>query len=68
MRPPLNHRKPIQSDDLRQDNADWTALGQRAASNDRGLTAVIEAWDRLPDAVRAGIVAMVKAASNGGGK
>jgi len=26
------------------------------------LTAVIEAWDRLPEAVRAGIVAMVKAA------
>ena len=30
--------------------------------NDPELTAVIEAWDRLPEAVRAGIVAMVKAA------
>ena len=29
---------------------------------DTGLAAVIEAWDRLPDAVRAGIVAIVKAA------
>jgi hypothetical protein len=27
------------------------------------LAAVIDAWDRLPEAVRAGIVAMVKAAS-----
>jgi hypothetical protein len=26
------------------------------------LAAVIDAWDRLPEAVRAGIVAMVKAA------
>ncbi len=31
--------------------------------NDPDLTAVIEAWDRLPEAIRAGIVAMVKAAS-----
>jgi hypothetical protein len=27
------------------------------------LAAVIDAWDRLPDAVKAGIVAMVKAAT-----
>jgi len=27
------------------------------------LAAVIEAWDRLPEALKAGIVAMVKAAS-----
>ena len=31
--------------------------------NDPELAVVIEAWDRLPEAVRAGIVAMVKAAS-----
>jgi hypothetical protein len=31
--------------------------------NDPDLTAVIDTWDRLPEAVRAGIVAMVKAAS-----
>jgi hypothetical protein len=30
---------------------------------DPALTAVIEAWDRLPEAIRAGIVAMVHAAS-----
>ena len=35
-------------------------MGQCAALNDAGLTAAIEAWDRLPEAVRAGIVAMVK--------
>ena len=29
---------------------------------DPDLAAVIDAWDRLPDAIRAGIVAMVKAA------
>jgi hypothetical protein len=27
------------------------------------LAAVIEAWDRLPEAIRAGIVAMVKAST-----
>lgn len=31
---------------------------------DAGLAAVIEVWDRLPEAVRAGIVAMAKAASS----
>jgi hypothetical protein len=30
---------------------------------DPDLAAVAAAWDRLPEAVRAGIVAMVKAAS-----
>jgi hypothetical protein len=30
---------------------------------DPDLATVIETWDRLPEAVRAGIVAMVKAAS-----
>jgi hypothetical protein len=31
--------------------------------NDPDLAAVIEAWDRLPEAIRAGILAMVQAAS-----
>jgi hypothetical protein len=30
---------------------------------DRDLAIVVNAWDRLPDAVRAGIVAMVRAAT-----
>jgi hypothetical protein len=33
--------------------------------NDPDLATVVNAWDRLPEAVRAGIVAMVKAASKG---
>jgi hypothetical protein len=32
---------------------------------DHDLAAVIDAWDRLPKAVRAGIVAMVRAAGGG---
>jgi hypothetical protein len=35
-----------------------------ACKTDPALAAVIEAWDRLPKAVRAGIVAMVEAALN----
>jgi hypothetical protein len=38
-----------------------SALGQRAAPVDPDLAIVIDAWDRLPEAVRAGILAMVKA-------
>jgi hypothetical protein len=33
---------------------------------DPDLATVVHAWDRLPEAVRAGIVAMVKAAAKGG--
>ena len=40
-----------------------TAQGQRAASNDPDLAAVIEAWDRLPEGVRQSVVMLVKAAS-----
>jgi hypothetical protein len=32
---------------------------------DPDLAAVIDAWDRLPEAVKAGIVAMVRAAGSG---
>jgi hypothetical protein len=48
---------------LRKPLSPLAAHRQRAASNDPDLAAVIDAWDRLPEAVRAGIVAMVKAAS-----
>jgi hypothetical protein len=34
---------------------------QRAALDDPDFQTIAEAWDRLPEAVRAGIVAMVKA-------
>jgi hypothetical protein len=36
--------------------------------DDPDFAAVADAWDRLPEAVRAGIVAMVKAASKEGGR
>jgi hypothetical protein len=39
------------------------AQGQRAPLNDPDFQTIAEAWDRLPAAVKAGIVAMVKAAS-----
>ena len=48
--------------------APWRASeGRRQEGADRGpdLTAVVSAWPRLPDALRAGIVAMVKAADTG---
>jgi hypothetical protein len=48
------------------DDPPMAAQGQRAASNDPDLALVNAAWDRLPEAVKAGIVAMVKAASGGG--
>jgi hypothetical protein len=40
-----------------------TQNATRVLPTDPDLAAVIEAWDRLPAAVRAGIVAMVRAAS-----
>jgi hypothetical protein len=41
----------------------WSVL--REARGD--LAAVVEAWPKLPDAIKAGILAMVKAASGKGG-
>jgi hypothetical protein len=41
----------------------FTALGQCEASNDPDLAAVIEAWDRLPEAISASIGAMVRASA-----
>jgi len=52
---PLAHHLPIATN---QADAEPSL-----AANDPGLRAVIEAWSQLPAAVRAGIVAMVKAAS-----
>jgi hypothetical protein len=40
-------------------------LATDTRKTDPDLTAVIESWDRLPEVVRVGIVAMVKAASSG---
>jgi hypothetical protein len=38
---------------------------QRAASKPDGLDVVITAWPALPDAIRAGILAMVNASADG---
>jgi hypothetical protein len=56
---------PNPSKRLRKPPSALAAHRQRAASNDPDLAAVIDAWDRLPEAVRAGIVAMVRAAGGG---
>jgi hypothetical protein len=54
--------KPKDDNDFGNATPPVTALCQRATSNlPSDLTTVIDAWDRLPEAVRAGIVAMVKA-------
>jgi hypothetical protein len=46
---------------LRNPDESLTAQGQRAASNDPDLTALVEAWPKLPAALKAGIMAMIKA-------
>jgi len=38
---------------------------QSAVTNDPALAAVVDAWPELPEALKAGIVAMVKAALGG---
>ncbi len=56
--------KPVNSKPLRLATLPVAPLGHRAASNlPPDLTAVIDAWPDLPEPIRAGIVAMVKAAS-----
>jgi hypothetical protein len=40
-------------------------LATDTRQTDPDLATVLNAWDRLPEAIRAGIVAMVKAASKG---
>jgi hypothetical protein len=49
-----------------QSGAESGALGTGNGPIDAELAAVIEAWPSLPDAIKAGILAMVKAASVAG--
>ncbi len=51
-----------------QGAAESGAVGARNRTHDPELAAVVAAWADLPEAVRAGIVAMVRAASNGDGE
>ena len=44
-------------------DSDLTAYLTLLASESPDLAAVVEAWDRLPEAVKVGILAMVKAAA-----
>jgi hypothetical protein len=53
--------KPTKS--LRKSKPRLAAQGQRAASDDPDLATVVAAWSELPETIRTGIVAMVKAAS-----
>ena len=52
---------PNESGSIRPPTATQNAT--RLLTEDSDLAAVIEAWDRLPESLKAGIVAMVKAAS-----
>lgn len=45
-----------------QSGAESGALGAREAPIDPELAAVVEAWPALPDAIKAGILAMIRAA------
>ncbi len=66
-RPSIKIRKGEQDKDLRREAP---LVGHHLATDtcqtDPDLAAVIEAWPSIPEAVRAGIVAMVKAASKPG--
>jgi hypothetical protein len=42
-----------------------TQSATRALTEDSDLTAIIDAWDGLPEAVRASILMLVKASSRG---
>ncbi len=58
--------KPNQDKDLRVEATDvGPLLATDTCRTDADLATVVNAWDRLPEAIRAGIVAMVKAAAPG---
>ena len=50
------------SSGLAQSGAECGALGAQNAPLDPDLAAVVDAWHKLPDAIKAGILAMVTAA------
>jgi len=47
-----------------QGGAESGALGAREAAVDPSLAAVVEAWPKLPDGIKAGILAMVRTEQN----
>ncbi|HEX5102184.1 MAG TPA: hypothetical protein VFV87_00125 [Pirellulaceae bacterium] len=54
------------SGDGGQSGAECGALGTQNAPLDPDLAAVVDAWPKLPEAIKAGILAMVTAARRGG--
>jgi hypothetical protein len=52
---------PNSTKGLRKTTGRLTAQGQRAASTDSDLAAMVDAWPTLPEAIKAGILALVKA-------
>ena len=61
-----NRPTPNQSDPLRPSTATENATRscQADVTTDPDLAAVVTAWSDLPDAIKAGIVAMVRTASD----
>jgi hypothetical protein len=57
------HRRVRLDNGLRSEWDQFPSCNSRTRQADPDLAAVIDAWDRLPQAVRAGIVAMAQAAS-----
>jgi hypothetical protein len=57
--PPETTGNPSGSD---QSGAESGALGAREAPIDQELAAVVDAWPALPAAIKAGILAMIRAA------
>ena len=56
----VTHAEPRTTDDHESDSASCSAL---SAAGDPDFALVAKAWPTLPEAVRAGIVAMIRAAS-----
>jgi hypothetical protein len=66
MRPLRHLPKVVPANHVRRSAPLATALGQRRNPSDPDLALIVERWFDLPPAVRAGIVAMVKASGSGG--
>jgi len=49
-----------------QSSAESGAVGAQTAFADPDLAAVVEAWPSLPEAIKAGILAMIRAAGGEG--
>jgi hypothetical protein len=57
-------RKALKTTEIRvPSGAESGALAPQAPTLDAGLASLIDAWPTLPEAIRAGIVAMVRAAT-----